>query len=232
MADLRRHLIAVLVGWLPVAGWAQAERPGERRLEFTVFSAQPITGLAYSARAEGKPRPLAFYPTARSPQYSYAGPATVQFLDARSGTVAAEVIVPPEIRMALFIFSPVNSPAPGAPRYQVMVVDDSQGQHAPGKLRVLNYSGLALSGTINRHPVVLPEGANGPFESGTTAVIELRTPFRDRSYRALATTLSLAPGDRGLLLLLPPYRPGSLEVQSRMLVDAPPSSPTKLGDRE
>jgi hypothetical protein len=203
-----------------------------RQLDFTVFSAEPINHLAFVPLPDAAPRRLVFYPTARSPHYHYAGPGALQFLDAISGAVAAEVLLPPELRTGLLIFSAVPAPSPGAPRYRIRVVDDSAAAHPPGALRILNSSGLRLSGAINRRPVVLEEGANGPYRVGAAAAIELRTPFRAQSYQAYAATIALGPADRAVLLLLPPYRPGALEVQSRVLVDTPSPPPTKRGGHE
>ena len=54
---------------------------------------------------------------------------------------------------------------------------------------------------------------------GRTANIVLRTTFKQRSYQSYATTLQLSAKQRALLILFPPFYKGSLEVQSRMLVD-------------
>jgi hypothetical protein len=225
MAEFRRHLIALTLGCLPGTVLAESGRAAERQLDFTVFSAQPIRGLAYVATSGAAPRRLVFYPTARSPQYSYAGPASLQFVDVNSGAVVAEVMLPPDLHTGLLLFAAEPAPAPAGPRYRVSVVDDSTATHPPGALLILNNSGLKLSGTINRRHVVLQDGANGPYRLGASRDIELRTPFRGRSYQSYAATLALDPAGRAVLLLCPPYRPGSLEVQSRVLLDAPPAPP-------
>jgi hypothetical protein len=58
---------------------------------------------------------------------------------------------------------------------------------------------------------------------GAAAAITLRTPFKERNYQAYAETIFPGAIGRTLLLLLPPYRRGSLEVQSRVLLDVPPA---------
>ena len=69
--------------------------------------------------------------------------------------------------------------------------------------------------------MTLFSGINVPLPVGRSASINLRTPFRDRTYQAYTETLLLQESDRALLLLLPPYHRGSLEVQSRVLTDSP-----------
>jgi hypothetical protein len=217
----RRYLIALML-LASVGGSSCAlAAPPLRQFVFTVFSAEPVGRLMYVPRPEAAPLPLAFYPTARSPRYAYTGPETVQLFDAVTGAVVAEVSVPSAIRSALFIVSAIDRPAATNLRYRVQVLDDGATQHPPGTLRILNLSGLPLSGTINGRPLTLKDGMNAPLRVGASAEVRLRTRFRDRSYQAYAETIALDDSGRALLLLLPPYRQGSLEMQSRVLRDAP-----------
>jgi hypothetical protein len=196
-------------------------RAGVKSLRFTVFSAEPIENLSYVPVTQASPVPLVFYPTARSPDYFYTGPGPLQFVDATTGSVAVEVEVPPNLRDALLIVSEVASRAPEARRFEVNVVDNSAVRYAPGQLLILNLSGLPLNGMVNRLPTTLVAGMNGPFRADGSATLNLRTAFRGRTYQAYADTLVVDHGNCALLLLLPPYRRGSLEVQSRILLDAP-----------
>ena len=208
-----------LLGGGPVL--AHPMLPSERTFSFTVFSAEPVSNLAYKPNADAAPLPLVFYPTARSPRYEYCGPETVCFVDVTTGMVTAEAHVPVEIRMALLIFSPVTPAAPGAMRYTVRVIDDSVLGHAPGGLVVQNFSGLPLDGTINRRHIVLAPGSTTAIQVGSVVTVQLRTLFRGRSYQAYAETIQLDESGRALLFLLPPFHRGSLEVQSRLLLDSP-----------
>ena len=56
-----------------------------------------------------------------------------------------------------------------------------------------------------------------PAESGTD--INLRAQVKGRSYQACALATRVPPAERALLLLLPPYQRGAVEVQWRLLVD-------------
>ena len=216
-----------MVFWLltGVATLAQPAVPPERQWNFTVFSAQPIDDLTYLPQPGATPVPLAFYPTARSPRYSYSGPARLRLFHSRTGATAAEINVPPEIRTVMLILSAKGHGSGDGWDYDVIVVDDGALSHAPGTLLILNFSGLTLSGSINRQSLTLLSGFNAPIRVGQVAAINLRTPFKARTYQAYAETIALEESGRALLLLLPPYHQGSLEVQSRVLLDAVPDVP-------
>jgi hypothetical protein len=51
----------------------------------------------------------------------------------------------------------------------------------------------------------------------------LSTVFSQRTYQSYAGTARLGRNERALLILFPPFYPGALEVQSRLLVDQPPA---------
>ena len=220
----RRYLGGLQIfALLVVAASAQPADAPVRKIAFTVFATEPGEHVAYVPYPGATPVPLAFFPTARSPHYLHRGPETMHFYDSVTGEPVASVAVPPAIRTALFIFT--ANDAPESERYRVQVVDEDMARSPPGTLRILNLSGLQLTGTINRRQVALREGLNGPMRVGASASVLLRTPFRDRSYQAYAETIPLGASGRGLLLLLPPYRRGALEVQSRVLLDSPATVP-------
>jgi hypothetical protein len=220
MARIFRHLTLLGLSSALVAASVRPETAPERHLDFTVFSSQPISGLAYRPSVDAAPCPLIFYPTARSPRYDYRGPPKISFTDGKTGTVVAEAVVPPTISSALFLLT-VDRTANGETRYRVRVLDDSVRRHAPGELHVLNYSGLLLSGIINRRPVTLADGRAILVSAGNSADIRLCTAFNGKSYQAYADSVPIGQSGRALLILLPPYQRGALEVQSRLLFDAP-----------
>ena len=115
---------------------------------------------------------------------------------------------------------PDNTAQPGAIQYRVLILDDTAQRNKAGTLRILNLSGLELSGTINRGSVTLQDGADDFVRVGDSAVVNLRTPLHGRFYQAYAETLPIDHPGGAVLLLLPPYRRGSLEVQSRFLREA------------
>ena len=199
-------------------------------VRFTVFAAKPIADLAFAPRPNAAPEKLVFQPTARSARHEYRGPMPLRFIDHTSGAVVAEADIPASMRDALLLFIPIQpatstSAAKGSTaslRYQVAVLDDAATRHGPGGLAILNLSGLTLNGTVNNERVTLKPGLNPTLNVGRTAKTTLTSVFKNRTYQAYAGTTALKANERALLILFPPYYQGSLEVQSRLLIDQPP----------
>ena len=78
-----------------------------------------------------------------------------------------------------------------------------------------------LTGTLDGKPLLLTAGLNAATPLGRSTALTLRTTFKNRTYQAYAGNVELGKNERALLLLLPPFYRGSLEVQSRLLIDAP-----------
>lgn len=194
----------------------------EQSLRFTVFSAQSAAGLAFVPRPGQPAQAIALYATARSPRYEYRGAMPLRLIDGKSGAVVAEAAVPAAMTDVLLLLVPV-SPVPAAGlRYQVFVLDDGVARQTPGSLAVINFSGMELAGTLDGQPLEISAGLNAPKTVGRAAAIVLRTTVKGRSYQAYTGQVALKPNERALLVLLPPFYKGSTEVQSRLLVDAPP----------
>lgn len=210
--------VAALGAGFPAPVHAQSAAPLVR---FTVFAAKPIANVTFVPRDNAEPRKLTFYPTARSPRYEYRGAMPLRFTDAESGEVVAEASIPPNITEALLLLSPAAKDGAGAGlRYRVAVLDDSPARQGAGTLAIINLSGLMLAGTVNGRNVTLQSGLNPTFEAGRGASVVLRTDFKGRSYQSYSGTITLGASQRALLLLFPPFYAGSLEVQSRVLVDS------------
>ncbi len=211
-------------------GWAQ---PNAQVVRFTVFSAKPIAGVAFVPRANTAPQTLQFQPTARSARYEFRGVMPLRFIDVGTGAVIAEAAIPFGMRDALLLFTPLDpattaGAAKGTPspalRYQIAVLDDSASTLAPGGLAIINLSGLTLSGAVNSEKVALKAGLNPPLAIGRSAKVALATTCKNRTYQSYAATAALAAHERALLILFPPFYAGSMEVQSRLLIDQPPGA--------
>ena len=218
MANIRRHLISrrLCLALAAALSGLGAELP-QRRIEFAVFAAEPVSDVAFSSHAGAEPVTLQFYPTALSPIYSYTGRDPITFYDRGTGEVVAEVSPPADLRRALFLFSALPQRSRDGLRCRVQVFDDSEQRMPPESLTILNVSGLELSGVIDARTVTLREGLNEPLRVGETAEVLLQTRFRGRVYQSFSDRVSLGGAGRALLILLPPYRPGALEVQFRLL---------------
>jgi hypothetical protein len=204
----------------------QAADPIATAVRFTVFSPQPIRDLSFTPRSNAAPVKVVFQPTARSARQEFRGVGPLRFVDANSGDVVAEAVIPPSIRDALLLFSPLDATAAAGKslRYQIAVLDDGAARHGSGGLAIINLSGLALAGTVGSEKVTLKAGLNPTLAIGRAAAVTLSTAFKGRTYRSYAATVTLGRNDRALLILFPPFNPGSLEVQPRLLVDQPPGT--------
>lgn len=192
-------------------------------VRFTVFALRPPGNVALLG-ADSSRVPLRFFPTARSPHYEYRGPMPLRFVDAKSGETMATAEIPREIGAPLLLFLPnessLGSAAPASsPPFRIAVIDDGAVRHPAGAVSIVNLSGLPLAGTVGRHAVTLKSGLNPPLAISRNTSVTLRTTSKQRTYTAYAGELELGRGERALLLLFPPFYKGSLEVQSRLLID-------------
>jgi len=228
MAHALRYLtlgLLVLIALVPGASAQAGASDSVRTVRFTVFSARAIADVAFVARPGAGPKNVAFYPTARSPRYEYRGATPLRFIDSVSGAVVAEAVIPPDVRDALLLFTPLASestPGGSGLRFQIAVLDDSAARHGASGLVIINFSGLALGGTVGTQAVTLRPGLNPSLTIGRSAKITLHTRLKERSYQSYAHTLALSGAERALLILFPPFYKGSVEVQARVLIDAPP----------
>jgi hypothetical protein len=218
--------VALCVAVLGGVALGAAQPATSPPIRFSVFAAQPVADLAFVPRPGAAPQKVHFFPTARSAKAEYRGPMPLRFSDATGATVVAEAAIPAGLRDALLLFSPFPDAArAGGLRYQITVVDESSLRLSAGGLAIINLSGLALAGTVNAAPVAVSAGLNPAITVGRSAKIELQTTFKGRAYRSYAATVALKAGERALLILFPPFNPGSLEVMPRVLIDQPAVAP-------
>lgn len=187
-------------------------------IRFRVFALRPPAGLAFQPAAGASFQPIEFYPTARSPEYVCTGPMPLRFLDA-AGNSVAEVQLPATSSQALLIFVPRRDGNGRRPRFDILAFEDPPTAPSAGRFAVLNLSGLSLHGTFSGRRVAIGPGWQRLPGQGR---LELRTTHAGREYRAYSDHVALPAGERGLLILFPPFYAGSLEVQGRMLRDDVP----------
>lgn len=198
---------------------ARAREPETVPFEFTVFAAEPMRGIEFIPAPEADGVALTFYPTARSPRYTHRGGGPVLFVDAGTEDVVAEITPPPHCRRALLLFAAASAPEGDTPRYDVTMLEDDSANLPAGTLAILNASGMELEGMAGGHSFTLHSGLNAPVALDRSIEVRLQTRFRGRLYQSYSETIEPGRSGRALLILLPPYRAGSLEVQSRLLTD-------------
>ena len=213
---------ASLLGGL-LASALTAQSAGPPPVRFSVFAAKPIADLTFVPRANAEPQKIQFFPTARSTRAEYRGPMPLRFTDATSGAVVAEATIPAGMRDTLLLFSPIAETAKtGGLRYQIAVVDDSTARQAPGTLAIINLSGLTLTGTLGEAALTVAAGLNAPVNLARPSKVLLKTTMKGKTYQSYAGEVKIGRNERALLILFPPFYAGSLEVQSRLLLDLPP----------
>lgn len=212
-------LVAIVAGLLCGARPALAQTP---TIRFTVFSPQRVSDVVFAPRPGAEPQPLQFHASGRSPRYEYRGALPLKFAAAGTGAVVAEAAIPPNITDALLLFLP--SADSGGRRFQIAVLDDAAARHGPGGLAIVNLSGLALGGTVNKESIALQPGLNPTLAIGSAAKITLHASVKGKTFRAYADTVQLGRNQRALLVLFPPAYRGSHEVQARLLIDQPPGA--------
>ena len=141
-----------------------------------------------------------------------------------AGSVIASVKLTAGLSNACLLFLPDAA----LREIPIRVLNDDTAEHLAGETRVINLSGYSLEGTINQRAVSFKDGCDDRANYGAKVRIALYVRFRERSFQSYAEEILLEPGTRALVLLLPPYQGssldshvGSLEVQSRVLVDHP-----------
>ncbi len=149
----------------------------------------------------------------------------LRFYDETTGGVVAEAVIPPEIKEALLLFSPIEPAPPSGLRYRIAVLDEAGLRRSPGGLTIINLSGFALTGTVGKETVALEAGLNPTIAVAAATKVILRTSAKGRAVQSYADTLPLKKNERALLILFPPFYKGSQEVQSRLLVDALAAAP-------
>ncbi len=217
----RRGWLAGAVAWASawiVAPLRAASPVAAVSLRFTVFSPRPPGEAAYVPAPGQAPTRLRFHPLARSPRYEYRGPAPLRFIAPRDRALLAEAEIPAGLTSALIILLPDEK---AAGRWRTIVLDEGEARFRAGQLVLVNLSGLELEGTLNERALKLVPGPNAALALPRTSQLVLRTSARGATYQALTTELNLAEGERALLLLLPPLRPGTFLVQHRLLLDRP-----------
>lgn len=221
------NFVGIFLLGLLASGSADAQ-PGAPYplVRFTVFAAKAPADLGFVPKPGAAPQKLQFYPTARSPRYEYRGPLPLRILDTNNGQVVAEAAIPPGTGDVLLLLTPLSAEPAGAVekklRYQVAVLDDGALRHGPGGLAIINLSGLELSGTVGKEAVTLKSGFNPPMPLTAATKVAFTSTFKGRTFPAYSGTVALKRNERALLLLFPPFYKGSLEAQSRLLIDYPP----------
>lgn len=233
MAHYCRYLVCILVLTCGLEAFSKPEAK-VRTINFSVYAAKmPTEPIQFLIKPAGNAQTVALYAAQRSPDYRWTGSGPLQLFSESqvagkgaemSRKLVAEVMVPEDMTQVLLILfpNPAVQTNESAPAYLAYVFNDSPENLPAGRMVLLNASGMEFVGKINNSIVTVTPGLNPPLQVGSAVKIDLRVKFRERYYQSYAGSLRLPENERMMLLILPPYYEGSLEVQARVLSSAAP----------
>lgn len=206
----------------------------EVALTFTVFSLdrRPISGVFFMD-PEGKMTELAFHPRRRSVAYDYLGSPRMAFFR-QSGTdqdgrpfyeEVADVEVSPGVSEVLVFFLDPNSRSEETvPRFRTLWMDDSKRAFPFGHLRVVNACGANLVGKMGEMDLnmgfeVSPSRSIRELSQGQSNYVNIAFAVRIRSdYEIVyANQVAFSQDTRSILILRPPRRPNSIQINTYLL---------------
>ena len=189
---------------------AEVENLYHRR--FRVFAAERMEALQFETAPGGPWRQLSLHPISRSPWYEWVGADRLHLISVGSGRTVASIDMRNVPDGALLVLLPSANGMEG-PRIEI--VDDGALSGAGPRLVVMNRSGFRLEGTAGTRAVEIPAAGQLEIAGGEAMEVRLEIRVGSRRYEVLREHVPAGPG--GILLLLPPLRRGSIEIQSRLL---------------
>lgn len=215
------------------------EKEAHVRLGMTVFSIDrtPIKGLFYSA-PDGTMEELQFSSRRRSQIYPYEGPQSITFYKETIDQPSNETVYLPvasakvEQRSGeVLVFFLRNNNGPESSGFKTLAMDDSEASFPNGHIRVLNASGAELHGRLGNQDISLQFEISEPLSHqsimrGQQSWVEVAFVLRIREAFELvyANQLTFSPTDRSILVLRPPRRSRSIQINTFLLEDSAPSS--------
>ena len=118
-------------------------------------------------------------------------------------------------------------PAPGGSarlgKVHAYAIDNSSEHFPQGSLRIVNITGLETIGCINTNELNVPNGtASQAILSAHSETLDISITAKSNQHHHLLykNTLRITSGSRGLLILRPPTRKGSLRIGGHLLLES------------
>ena len=244
MAGFFRNLTIILVSSLGFAdGWGQNPQMERLSVEFTVFGYRPLSGIQY-LDPSGRVQELRFLNSSRSRPYRYEGPDPIVFYkgvsasrmsaaaDETGGIAVGRVRIAPTMKRPLLIFFPSAVQRGDLEEYRIVAFDDSLSNLPNRNIVFYNATGVAMEGYVGRERVALRLGPSEPFRVSDSIRVQYYFLHAGEYFQTFEGSIRCASDERLLLFFLPPYVPGSSEVQYRLLRDSldDPREPVKDED--
>ncbi|WED67113.1 hypothetical protein PXH66_09645 [Synoicihabitans lomoniglobus] len=232
---IRPYLIVLLCSLLWTANLvAQETRAPLLKFDFTVMATDRLRYVAYvqlKPEARAKPRPTAadfdiiplrVNSQGRSSLYHYEGPPPLRFVTTRGkgealavDRVVASMTGPASTERTLVILVPAEEGAFG-----LLAIDDGKSAFPAGHARLLNLSGLPVSGTLDDYRFELPPAprASAPRRLGGSVRVGVAYQRQSRPVAVFDQSLSVSENERLLLVFLAPFRDGA-DLRTRVVRD-------------
>lgn len=246
-----RVLVLIVCLAAALSGRGQdASAPSSQSVKFTVmawdiFDEERNLELNYTSR--GKPRTLQAVWRDRSSvlECDGAGPLvftqTVEIEGTKTEVPVATAEIPQGITRALLVFGRNPRPTPGDQAIRVMVIDESYTVFPGESVRFLNYTKMALGGSLGNQPFEVAPGGDRVVPVAlpeTNRLLPFKLARRDEqgAWRKLRSTgLPMVAGFRVLVFLIEDRenagRPGMVILRDQVEPPATPSVAALVGGR-
>ncbi|MGB0257380.1 MAG: hypothetical protein ACPGES_01895 [Coraliomargarita sp.] len=215
---------------LTTVSWAAS--PESYKIHFSTYALRPLdTANLYYQNAPESYTELTFRKKSRSDLHQ----ATIQTSDAalrifrkRDLPNGSEEYLPagltkvPQDKTQWLLLLTDNPKQPGMVR--AYVIEDSSTNFPKGSIRVANVTGVETIGKINTTAVNISNGATSQaFQTGVKETVDISVAAKgDSRYHLLyKNTIRITSGSRGLLILTPPIRKGSIRIGGHLLLESP-----------
>jgi hypothetical protein len=212
---------------------ASAAQPASYSVTFSTYALRPLeTANLYYADAPESLTKLEFRKKSRSDHYK----ATIQSED---GTLriyrknpTSENGTPPTLIGQIRI-EPTNAPlllllTQGSDHTNDTVnayaIDYSQNNFPKGSIRLVNITGVDVFGKIGTGQITLKDGSiSQAFKEGSREAFEVSIAAKgnNRYHLLYKNNIRITSGSRGLLILTPPSRKGSIRIGGHLLLESP-----------
>lgn len=210
------------------------ESPVSVTLRFFSINRQPIRNLYY-LNPNDEYEEIQFRSRLRSDPYPYLGPERISFyhkiqLPEVEDPVFEEVtFVTPDIptgELLIFFLQPGVSGNREEDKWVTLAMDDSERAFPLGNFLILNATGVSLDGVVGSQALRLDFGFSESFPSlsrGRTSHIEVAFALKVENGHELvySNQLVFSAEGRSILVLRPPRRSRSIQIDTFLLEDSP-----------
>ncbi|MFT4901717.1 MAG: hypothetical protein ACI81V_000992 [Lentimonas sp.] len=210
-----------------------------RSIQFNVYAQSAANQLVYQP-VEPPPqgrmpltelKAIQSHPLARTGPYPFKGGDRIDFYNATTHSMEAQVRIPPHSNHWLLVFTknPYYQKKSGALKYRILPVDERSLNRPANQVVFLNLSNLDLTGLLNQQQLQLPAGQSSPYPvNGQTSIQLWIGPRKQRSPCAWLKNCNFQSGQRPLILLFAPILSGSGDLDVRQLSDEEPATESSL----